>query len=233
MKMNTIVWLTLGLAASAITRAEDKANLKTQQDKVSYTIGNNIGKNFKQQGIQVNFDFFLKGVKDGAAGTDNPLTEEEVRDVMAAFQKEMQSKEEQKGSMNKQTGEKFLADNKKKPGVVSLPSGLQYKVVKEGTGPIPKDGETVETHYRGTLLDGTEFDSSYKRKETAVFGVNDVIKGWTEALKLMKVGSKWQLFIPSDLAYGDRGAGGQIGPNSTLLFDIELISIKPKEVEKK
>jgi len=133
---------------------------------------------------------------------------------------------QQLADKNQKEGEVFLAENKKKKGVITLPSGLQYQVIKEGTGKIPKATDTVTTHYRGTLIDGTEFDSSYKRGEPASFPVNGVIKGWTEALQLMKVGSKWQLFIPSNLAYGPQGAGQAIGPNATLIFEIELLSIK-------
>ena len=150
---------------------------------------------------------------------------------MMAFQQKLQAQRQEKskkeGEENKTKGDQFLAENKKKEGVQTTASGLQYKIITKGTGPIPKPDDTVKTHYRGTLIDGTEFDSSYKRGEPVTFGVNGVIKGWTEALLMMPVGSKWQLFIPSDLAYGPSGRPG-IPPNSTLLFDIELISIEPK-----
>lgn len=157
------------------------------------------------------------------------MTENEVKEVMTAFQKGLAAKQAEKmkviGEKNSKEGETFLAENKKKEGVKTTASGLQYKVITPGKGPMPKDTDTVSVNYRGTLIDGTEFDSSYKRGEAVSFPVNGVIKGWTEALQMMKVGSKWQLFIPSNLAYGDRGAGGQIGPNATLIFEVELLSI--------
>jgi len=157
------------------------------------------------------------------------MTEQEIQETLKTFQQEMAAKQAEKtkqlAEINKKEGEAFLAENKKKEGVKTLPSGLQYKILTEGSGKTPKETDTVTTHYRGTLIDGTEFDSSFKRGQPASFTVNGVIKGWTEALQLMKEGSKWQLFIPSDLAYGDRGAGGQIGPHATLIFEVELISI--------
>jgi FKBP-type peptidyl-prolyl cis-trans isomerase FklB len=152
---------------------------------------------------------------------------------MAAFQKEMMAKQQELakrlGEKNKKEGEAFLSENRKKEGIKALPSGLQYKVVKAGTGKKPKSTDTVTTHYRGTLIDGTEFDSSYRRGQPASFPVSGVIPGWTEALQLMEEGAKWQLFIPPNLAYGERGAGSQIGPNATLIFEIELISIQEKK----
>jgi len=158
------------------------------------------------------------------------MTEEEIRESLSALQKELMEKQAEKtklmGEKNKKEGEAFLAENKKKEGVVTLPSGLQYKVIKEGTGKQPSADATVETNYRGTLIDGTEFDSSYKRGQAATFPVNGVIAGWTEALQLMKEGAKWQLFVPANLAYGERGAGNVIGPNATLIFEVELISVK-------
>ncbi|MCJ7833279.1 MAG: FKBP-type peptidyl-prolyl cis-trans isomerase, partial [Deltaproteobacteria bacterium] len=172
---------------------------------------------------------FTKGFKDALSGAKPLLSEEEMRTVMTAFQKEISEKQAEKtkvlGEKNKKEGETFLAENKKKEGVKILTSGLQYKVVKEGTGKKPKATDKVTTHYQGTLIDGTEFDSSYKRGEPAAFPVNGVIPGWTEALQLMKVGSKWQLFVPSKLAYGERGAGPKIGPNAVLIFTVELLSI--------
>jgi FKBP-type peptidyl-prolyl cis-trans isomerase len=156
-----------------------------------------------------------------------------VKDTMVALQAELRTKQEEKvkqeGVVNKTAGDAFLAANKTKPGVVVLPSGLQYKIITTGTGPKPPAADTVVCNYKGTLLDGTEFDSSYKRGKPAEFPVGQVIKGWTEALQLMPVGSKWDLYIPSDLAYGERGAGGVIGPNAALTFEVELLSIKPKD----
>ncbi len=211
------------------TWGADETSLKTKKDKVSYVIGVNVGKGMQQQSIDIDPDIFAKGLKDAMTGAKTAMTDEEMRQVLTAFQKEMAEKQAEKmkvvAEKNKKEGEAFLAANKKKKGVKTLPSGLQYKVIKEGTGEMPKLTDTVTTNYRGTLIDGTEFDSSYKRGQPAKFPVKGVIAGWTEALQLMKVGSTWQLFIPSSLAYGERGAGNIIGPNATLIFDIELISI--------
>jgi FKBP-type peptidyl-prolyl cis-trans isomerase FklB len=184
----------------------------------------------KRQSIDIDPDILAQGIKDVFAGGKLLLTEEEFRNTMENFRKDMMAKQKMQmqeiSDKNKKEGEEFLAENKNKEGVITLPSGLQYKVIKEGDGNLPKATDTVTVHYRGTLIDGTEFDSSYGRGEPATFPVNGVIPGWTEALQLMKAGSKWQLFIPSNLAYGERGAGGRIGPNSTLVFDVELLSIK-------
>src|SRR5213083_3268715 len=200
--------------------------LKDQKDKVSYSIGMNIGFNLSKQKVDVNPDVLAAGIKDAIAGKPQ-LTQEQVKDVMAQFEKDMEQKQEQAGEKNKTEGAKFLEDNKKKPGVKTTASGLEYKVEKEGTGAQPKPTDMVTVNYRGTLIDGTEFDSSYKRGQPATFPVNGVIKGWTEGLQLMKPGAKWQLFIPSELAYGERGSGQMIGPNATLIFDVELVSFKP------
>lgn len=209
--------------------AEEVPKLVDQKDKISYSIGMDIGSNLKRQSIDVDVDLLAKGVKDAMSGDNTLLSGEEARETLIALQKELvekaQERRRQAAEKNKREGEAFLAENKKKEGVVTLPSGLQYKVLESGDGSSPKETDTVETNYRGTLIDGTEFDSSYERGETAVFPINGVIAGWTEALQLMKVGDKWQLFIPSELAYGERGAG-PIGPNSTLIFDVELVSIK-------
>jgi FKBP-type peptidyl-prolyl cis-trans isomerase FklB len=204
--------------------------LKTKKDKVSYAIGMDIGKNLKKQPIELNPEVISQGVWDALTEGKTLLTEQEYRDTMTAFRKEMTQKQtaqmKETGDKNKIEGEKFLADNKKKDGVITTASGLQYKVVTKGDGASPKATDTVSVHYKGTLIDGKEFDSSHRRGQPASFPVNGVIKGWTEALQLMKPGSKWQLVIPSELAYGDRGAGRDIGPNSTLIFDVELLSIK-------
>lgn len=230
MKAITTAALALGLLATAATAADTKMTLKDDKDKVSYSIGLNIGRSMKTEGLAINPDALAAAMKDVFSGAKPQLTDEEVQTVMQNFQKEMQAKQmksrEEGLAKNKGAGEKFLADNKSKEGVKTTASGLQYKVIKDGTGKTPKASDTVKTHYRGTLLDGTEFDSSYKRGEPAEFPVSGVIKGWTEALLLMKEGAKWQLFIPSELAYGERGAGKDIGPNSTLIFDIELLSVK-------
>ena len=206
--------------------------LNTQKDKVSYAIGMNIGTAMKRDAVDVDTVILLRGLKDALAGSKPLLTDQEAQSVMTALQADLRKKQElqqqQAADTNKKEGEAFLAANKTKEGVVALPSGLQYKILQEGTGPKPAVTDTVVVNYRGTLLNGTEFDSSYKRGQSAAFGVGQIIKGWTEALQLMPVGSKWQLFIPSDLAYGARGAGRDIGPNSTLVFEVELLSIQPK-----
>ncbi len=210
--------------------AQKKTTLKTQKEKISYIIGTDIGKNLKKQSIDVNPELLFKGIKDAFAGDTFLLTDQEIQEVMGAFQQEMIAKQSEKKGMiaaaNKKEGEAFLDTNKKKDSVITLPSGLQYKVVVEGSGKTPTVNDTVTTHYRGMLIDGTEFDNSYKRGEPTTFPVNGVIAGWTEALQHMKAGSKWKLYIPSNLAYGDRGAGQLIGPGATLIFDIELISVK-------
>ncbi len=230
MKAITTAALALGLLAGSASAAETKMTLKDDKDKISSSIGLNIGKSMKQEGLDINPDALAAAMKDVFAGAKPQLTEEQVQQVMQDFQKQMMAKQmaarEEGLGKNKAEGEKFLTNNKKKEGVKTTASGLQYKVIKDGTGKTPKATDTVKTHYRGTLINGTEFDSSYKRGEPAEFPVNGVIKGWTEALQLMKEGAKWQLFIPSDLAYGERGAGKDIGPNSTLIFDIELLSVK-------
>lgn len=228
MKGKWIVLLGIVLLATQVSATEN-AVLKTQKDKLSYTIGINVGKNMKQLPAEIDSENFLKGFKDALSGAKPVLSEEEMRTVMTAFQKEMAAKQTERmkviGEKNKKEGEAFLAANKKKEGVKTLKSGLQYKVIKEGTGKTPKATDKVSCQYQGTLIDSTEFDSSYKRGEPAAFPVNGVIPGWTEALQLMKVGSKWQLFVPSNLAYGEKGAGPLIGPNAVLIFTVELVSI--------
>ena len=230
MKAITTAALALGLLAGTAFAADTKMTLKDDKDKVSYAIGLNIGKSMKTEGLDINPDALAAAMKDVFAGAKTQLTDEEVQAVMQDFQKKMMAKQaavrDEGLGKNKAEGEKFLADNKKKEGIKTTASGLQYKVITDGKGKTPKATDTVKTHYRGTLINGTEFDSSYKRGEPAEFPVGGVIKGWTEALQLMKEGSKWQLYIPSDLAYGERGAGKDIGPNSTLIFDIELLSVK-------
>ena len=206
---------------------QDKSpQLKDQKDKVSYSIGMQIGFNLGRQKVDINPDILAAGIKDAIAGKPQ-LTTDQVKDIMSQFEKDMEQKQKQAGEKNKTEGAKFLEDNKKKPGVKTTASGLQYKVEKEGTGSQPKATDMVTVNYRGTLIDGTEFDSSYKRNQPATFPVNGVIKGWTEALQLMKQGAKYQLFIPSNLAYGERAMGPDIGPNSTLIFDVDLVDVKP------
>lgn len=227
--------LALGLTAGNL-HAQAPAALKTQKEKISYAVGMDVGENFKKGGLDLDPQVFTAAIRDALTGGALQLTEEQKNELVTAFKAEMRSKavagaakaqEAAKAAApeNKKKGTDFLAANKGKPGVATLPDGLQYKVVKEGTGPTPTSSDRVSVNYTGTLIDGTEFDSS---KGTPIsFGVTEVIKGWTEALMLMKVGSKWQLFIPSDLAYGDTGTpnGGPIPPGATLVFDVELLGI--------
>jgi FKBP-type peptidyl-prolyl cis-trans isomerase FklB len=230
-RMRLVLSVLLGVVLLAgQANAEEKALLQTQKEKQSYSIGSDIGKRLRAQSIDVDADAFTQGMKDALSGGKMLMTEEEIKETLSALQKDLMEKQAEKtkilGEKNKKEGETFLAENKKKEGVITLPSGLQYKVIKDGTGKQPSADSTVETNYRGTLVDGTEFDSSYKRGQPATFPVNGVIKGWTEALQLMKEGSKWELFVPASLAYGERGAGNVIGPNATLIFEVELISVK-------
>jgi FKBP-type peptidyl-prolyl cis-trans isomerase len=206
--------------------------LKTQKEKFSYALGMKMGANLHKQAVPVDPAVFSRGFRDGLAGGKTVLTDQEAQAAISDVQKAMQEKQQQKmqaaAGVNKKEGQDFLSANKAKSGVVTLPSGLEYKIEKEGTGPKPTASDSVVCNYRGTLINGTEFDSSYKRGQPATFPVSGVIKGWTEALQLMPVGSKWQLFVPSDLAYGDRGAGPDIGPGATLIFEVELLSIQDK-----
>lgn len=206
------------------------ADLNTQKKKVSYAIGLDIGQNFKTRAMDIDMEILVQGLRDSQK-TDKPLLgSAEIQKVMTQFQQDMMKVEQEKrmvqGVGNKAKEEAFLKENAQKPGIKTTASGLQYKVISEGSGPRPKESDVVKVHYRGTLLDGTEFDSSYKRNQPAVFQLKGVIKGWTEALQLMKVGSKYQLFLPSNLAYGENGAGQVIGPNATLIFEVELLSIE-------
>ena len=194
-------------------------------DKVSYFIGRNFGDQFKNQGIAIDTDALLEGVKSGMSGGKPKYSQEELMAAMQAFEKSMQEKEASRGNEAKDKGVKFLAENAKKKGVTTTASGLQYEVIKAGDGPKPVPTDRVNVHYHGTLIDGKVFDSSVERGMPITFGVQEVIKGWTEALQLMPVGSKWRVFIPSTLAYGEQGAGGDIGPNEALIFDVELLGI--------
>jgi len=227
MKHSIIVVIILGALSLSCFAQEQTPQLKDLKDKASYSIGLNIGTNFKRQNVELNADALLAGVKDAISGKKPALSEAEQQQVMNSFQKEMQDKQKVMADKNLETGKKFLEDNKKKDGVKTTASGLQYKVVKEGNGPQPKASDNVTVDYRGTLIDGTEFDSSYKRGQPASFPLNGVIKGWTEGLQLMKTGAKYQFFIPADLAYGQRAMGPDIQPNSTLIFDVELKSVQP------
>ncbi len=210
--------------------------LKTDKDKQSYAMGMNLGTGLHRQGMTLDPALVARGMKDALAGGKTAMTEEEARTAIQQFQTEvrqkMQATAQEKGETNRKAGQEFLEANKGKPGVVTLPDGLQYKILKEGDGPKPTANDTVTCNYRGTLTNGKEFDSSYQRGQPASFPVSGVIKGWTEALQLMPVGSKWELYIPADLAYGDRGAGPDIGPGDTLIFQVELLSIKSGDQNK-
>jgi FKBP-type peptidyl-prolyl cis-trans isomerase FklB len=218
--------------AKAHTAAKPAVGLTTQKAKFSYALGMNVGSGLKSQSIDVDPDAFARGLKDQLTGAKAQMTEDQVKAVLSQAQTEMRQKQQAKmaeaGVNNKKEGEAFLAANKTKEGVVTLPSGLQYKILTAGTGPKPTPTDSVVCNYRGTLVNGTEFDSSYKRGQPVTFPVNGVIKGWQEALPLMPVGSKWQLVVPSDLAYGDHAMSAELGPDSTLIFEVELLSIKDK-----
>jgi FKBP-type peptidyl-prolyl cis-trans isomerase FklB len=210
--------------------------LTTKKQKVSYALGMNIGSNLHKQPVDLDPKILARGIEDAMAGGKTLLTEDEMRSVLteaqAELKQQLEAKMKEESEANKKAGDAFLAANKTKEGVVALPSGLQYKVLTQGTGAKPTASDTVVCNYRGTLIDGSEFDSSYKRGQPATFPVKGVIPGWTEALQLMPVGSKWQLFVPADLAYGDQGRPPQILPNSTLIFEVELLSIQGKDAGK-
>jgi FKBP-type peptidyl-prolyl cis-trans isomerase FklB len=202
------------------------ANLESDLEKLSYSMGIFFGQSISSQNMDLDTPAFLQAVEDVLKNNELKMDKEEMQQILADYQKKEQEERSAAATNNKADGEKYLAENKKKEGVVTLDSGLQYKIITKGEGNKPAADSKIVVHYRGTLIDGTEFDSSYSRGEPVTLGVNQVIKGWQEALQLMPVGSKWQIAIPSNLAYGERGAGGTIKPNSTLLFDIELIEIK-------
>ena len=224
---NVFVLLILSFLIVGSACAEDK--LKTQQEKIGYAIGMNIATNMMQQKVDVDPDQLAAGLKAVLKGKETIITQEEMGQILTAYQQEMQMKQMAEAAAaaaeNEKLAQEYLEKNGKKDGVVTLESGLQYMVIKAGEGASPQAESTVQVHYSGTLLDGTEFDSSYKRGEPASFPVNGVIPGWTEALQLMKEGAKWQLVIPAELAYAERGAPPMIPPNATLLFDVELLKI--------
>ena len=233
--------LALGMIGCQASGGQTKKiDTNNQQQKLSYTIGLSIGRNLKQQQIKADPASVAQGIQDALSGAKPQLTDDQMRATMEQYHKDAMARQQQMMGQNPhqqdvdpklaennlKAGQAFLAENAKKPGVKTLPSGLQYQVLTEGKGPKPGPNDTVVVNYRGTTIDGKEFDSSYKRGEPAVFPVNGVIQGWQEALQLMPVGSKWKLFIPANLAYGERGAGPDIGPNSTLIFETELVQIK-------
>jgi len=228
MKKTALLSLMFLLAVTA--GAQNKTELKTRLDSVSYSIGVDVARNFKIQGVDLNLDMFVKGLRDIFEGSPLRCSDSGMEAVTNTYQRELMAKQSERaaqaGAKNKAEGVAFLEANKKKPGVVTTPSGLQYKIVKAGTGRKPLMSDTIVVNYKGTLIDGKEFDSSFKRGTPATFRLGDVIRGWTEALQLMPVGSTWEIYLPSDLAYGDRGAGADIGPNATLIFEVELLAIK-------
>ncbi len=225
MKYFIATFATLALAMP-VAAQEKSFQFKDLKDKASYSIGVDIGMNFRKQNMDLNPDALAAGARDALNGKPQ-VGPNDIREIMTQWQQELTEKQKTMATKNQTDGEKYLAENKKKEGVKTTASGLQYKSIKEGAGSQPKATDTVTVNYRGTLIDGTEFDSSYKRGETATFPLNGVIKGWTEGVQLMKKGSKYQFVIPSGLAYGDRAMGPDIGPNSTLIFEVELLDIKP------
>ncbi|MFM7157098.1 MAG: FKBP-type peptidyl-prolyl cis-trans isomerase [Bacteroidota bacterium] len=228
-----IAMACIGLfSVQACSQSSDKGasmKLENQKDKASYSIGVSIGKNLKDQKVDISTDILVKGLLDAYTGAKTQMTEKEMGDCLTQFQQEIMAKAQEeaakKGGENKTKGEKFLAENKNKPGVKTTASGLQYSVISEGSGPKPTASSTVKVHYTGKLLDGTTFDSSVDRGEPVEFPLNGVIKGWTEGVQLMNKGSKYKFYIPAELAYGERGAGNAIGPNETLVFEVELLEI--------
>ena len=225
-----LVAVAMGFAMSTAIAATDAPALQSDMDKLSYSIGTDLGKNFKRQGIDVNASVMSKGIQDGMSGGTLLLTEDQMKDVLNKFQKDLMAKRtaefNKKAEENKAKGEAFLTQNKAKPGVVTLPDGLQYKVVKSATGEKPKKDDTVTVEYTGRLINGEVFDSTEKTGKPATFKLSQVIPGWTEALQLMPAGSTWEIYVPAALAYGQRSVGGPIGPNETLIFNIHLISVK-------
>lgn len=220
--------------AASVEVMSEEAVLESELQKLSYVLGSNVGAQFRMEEIEIDQVAFSQGLADVTGDVEPRLSQEDVMTIFQKFQEKQMAKQQEQqtamevamnaaGEENVKAGEAFMAENAEKEGVVTLESGLQYKVITAGTGPQPSAEDRVEVHYRGLLLDGTEFDSSYERNETATFGVNQVISGWTEALQLMKEGAKWELYIPSALAYGPGGAGQLIGPNATLIFEVELL----------
>jgi FKBP-type peptidyl-prolyl cis-trans isomerase FklB len=230
MKLKPMVFALAGLMTTAVFAADAASDLTSNQQMVSYSIGVDLGRNMAKQKLDLDINSLSAGLKDGFSGTQLKLSEDKMKEVLMSFQKEFVAKRnaevQQKAQQNLKAGQDFLANNKKQPGVVTLPDGLQYKVMTMGTGPKPTQTDTVKVDYTGTLINGTVFDSSEKQGQPISFKVNQVIKGWTEVLQLMPVGSTWQVFIPADLAYGAQAVGNVIGPNETLIFTIHLISIE-------
>lgn len=220
----TLIIVTLGSAALA-------AELKTDTEKFSYSVGFQIGQSLKRDGVTPDIKLLTQAIQDVVDDKKPALTSEQMREAVTKFQQKQTAERNERAKVAKVDGEKYLTANKAKPGVKALENGLQYKILTEGKGVKPAATDTIVAHYKGTLINGKTFDSSYDRNEPATFGVSNVIKGWQEIIPMMPVGSKWQVYIPSELAYGERGAGGSIGPNETLIFDIELLEIKKPEIK--
>lgn len=225
MKLRLLIILIVSILSVSACAKKD-AKLETDQQKLSYAIGHNIAQNLKKQNLELDTVALYAAFEDILSGKDSRLSQEDMRNAIMGFQRKKMKERDTKGEKNKTDGAAFLEKNKKKKGVKVTKSGIQYRVMTKGKGKKPKTADTVKVHYRGTLIDGREFDSSYKRKQPATFPLRGVIKGWQEILPMMKTGAKWHIAVPSDLAYGPRGQGGMIGPNSTLIFEIELISIE-------
>lgn len=236
MKMRLVAAAVISMAMSTTIAAADATattSLNSDMDKLSYSIGADLGKNFKKQGIEISPAAMAKGLQDGMSGGQLLLTEQQMKDVLNKFQKDLMAKRNaeftKKAEENKAKGEAFMSQNKAKEGVVSLPSGLQYKIIQTGTGAKPAKDDTVTVEYTGKLIDGQVFDSTEKTGKPATFKVSQVIPGWTEALQLMPAGSTWEVYVPAGLAYDPRSVGGPIGPNETLIFKIHLISVKKSD----
>ena len=223
--LRTILFAAVCAGAPLDELPAQEIKLDTVKQQRSYTIGLNVGRNIKGDGLELDVDVLIRGVRDAMSGANPQMTDSEMNKVMMGIEQEMVRRVQEAAANNLKGGRDFLTANKSKKGIVTLESGLQYLVLKSGNGASPTVTDTVTTHYHGTLIDGTVFDSSVKRGKPATFGVGQVIRGWTEALQKMKVGDKWRLFIPSELAYGPQGAGGVIGPNAVLIFEVELLSI--------
>ncbi len=228
--MAGFVAVLMSAAVSAQTAPATGVKIETSQDRLSYAIGADVVRNLKKQDVNISVELFVQGVRDAAAGAQLQIPDKELRQVMQAFQSEVRNKMVRNSRLaaddNRRKGLEFLNENKTKPGVVALPSGLQYRVLKEGRGSTALESDLVEVHYKGTLLNGDTFDASTPDKPSTL-KVSALIAGWREALKLMRVGSRWQLVVPGNLAYGERGHAPDIGPNETLLLEVELVNIKP------
>ncbi len=225
MKARLIIAMLITIFAVSACKDKD-VDLTSDKQKFSYAVGFQMSQNLKQQSLDLDTTALSQAIEDVLSGQEPKVSQDDMKSAVQAYQQKRIKDREQLGINNKEAGEKFLAENRKKEGVVTLKSGVQYKVIEKGAGRKPKPTDKVVVHYRGTLIDGTEFDSSYKRKQPATFAVNGVVKGWQEIIPMMKEGAKWHVAIPSDMAYGKRGAGGLIGPNAALVFEIKLVGIK-------